>query len=89
MHLPNSTFGFQVSRLAKSLLPSIPTCKIFGWEFLFFFKDLIYLFMKDTQKESETQAEGEAGSLQGSPMRDSIPGLWDHARPCPELKADA
>ena len=28
-----------------------------------FFKDLIYLFMKDTQKETETQAEGEAGSL--------------------------
>ena len=28
-----------------------------------FFKDFIYLFMRDT----ETQAEGEAGSLQGTP----------------------
>ena len=31
-----------------------------------FFKDFIYLFMRDTQKEAETQAEGEAGSLQGA-----------------------
>ena len=29
---------------------------------LFFFKDFIYLFMRDT----ETQAKGEAGSLQGA-----------------------
>ena len=35
--------------------------------------------MKDTQKEAETQAEGEAGSLQGTPMWDLIPGLRDHA----------
>ena len=30
--------------------------------FLFF----IYLFMKDTKREAETQAEGEAGSLWGA-----------------------
>ena len=30
----------------------------------FFKKDFIYLFMRDTEKEAETQAEGEAGSLQ-------------------------
>ena len=29
-----------------------------------FFKDFIYLFI-DTEREAETQAEGEAGSLQG------------------------
>ena len=29
-----------------------------------FLKDCIYLFMKDTHREAETQAEGEAGSLQ-------------------------
>ena len=29
--------------------------------------------MKDTQREAETQAEGGAGSLQRSPMWDSIP----------------
>ena len=32
-----------------------------------FFKYFIYLFMRDTQREAETQAEGEAGSLQGAP----------------------
>ena len=31
-----------------------------------FFKDFIYLFMRDTVKEAETQAEGEAGSLRGA-----------------------
>ena len=31
----------------------------------FFLKDSIYLFMRDTQREAETQAEGEAGSMQG------------------------
>ena len=31
-----------------------------------FFKDFIYLFMRDTQREAETQAEGEAGSMQGT-----------------------
>ena len=32
-------------------------------DFFFFFKDFIHLFMRDTQREAETQAEGEAGSL--------------------------
>ena len=31
-----------------------------------FFKDFIYLFMRDTEREAETQAEGEAGSMQGT-----------------------
>ena len=31
--------------------------------FVVFFKDFVYLFMRDTKKEAETQAEGEAGSL--------------------------
>ena len=35
--------------------------------------------MRDTHREVETQADGEAGSLQGSPMWDSIPALQDHA----------
>ena len=34
--------------------------------FIYLFKDFIYLFMRDTQKEAETQAEGEAGSMQGA-----------------------
>ena len=35
---------------------------------LIFFKDLISLFMRDTEREreAETQAEGEAGSMQGA-----------------------
>ena len=32
----------------------------------FFFLSFIYLFMRDTQREAETQAEGEAGSMQGA-----------------------
>ena len=40
----------------------------------FFFKDFIYLFMRDTQREGQRQAEGEAGS----PTWDSIPGPQDH-----------
>ena len=31
-----------------------------------FFKDFIHLFMKDTEREAETQAEGEVGSMQGA-----------------------
>ena len=41
--------------------------------------------MRDTRREAETQAEGEAGSLPGSHW-DSIPGLPGSR---PELKADA
>ena len=33
--------------------------------------------MGDTQREAETQAEGEAGSMQGASSGD--PGLQDHA----------
>ena len=33
---------------------------------LLIFKDFIYLFMTDTEREAETQAEGEAGSTQGA-----------------------
>ena len=37
----------------------------------------MYLFMKDTQREAEAQAEGEAGSLQGADVG-LDPGTWDH-----------
>ena len=34
---------------------------------VYFLKDFIYLFMRDTErKRDETQAEGEAGSMQGA-----------------------
>ena len=44
---------------------------------LFFFFKIIYLFVRDKQREAETQAEGEAGSL-WEPNWDLIPELWDH-----------
>ena len=34
--------------------------------FYFFFKDFIYLFMRDSEREAETQAAEEAGSMQGA-----------------------
>ena len=34
--------------------------------FFLFLKDCIYLFMRDTKREAETQAGGEAGSMQGA-----------------------
>ena len=33
---------------------------------LTFLKDFIYVFMRDTEREAETQAEGEAASLRGA-----------------------
>ena len=46
-----------------------------------FFKDFIYLFMIDIEREreAETQAEGEAGSNAGSLTWDSILDLQDQA----------
>ena len=35
-------------------------------ELAFLFKDFIYLFMRDTEREEEIQAEGEAGSPKGA-----------------------
>ena len=34
--------------------------------FKIFFKDFIYLFMRDTEREAGMQAEGEAGSPEGA-----------------------
>ena len=51
---------------------SWPLLTILTFSFYLFFKDsikkkdVIYLFMRDTQREAETQAEGEASSLQGA-----------------------
>ena len=41
--------------------------------FSFFFKDFIYLFMKHTETEAETQAEEEAGFMQGAQR---VPRSW-------------
>ena len=42
-----------------------------------FFKDFIYLFMRDKEREAET-GRGRSRFPVGSPMWDSIPRLWDH-----------
>ena len=52
--------------------------------YFLFLKDFIYLFMRDAgrEREAETQAGGEAGSMQGARRGtrswDSILGLQDH-----------
>ena len=45
-------------------------------------KDFIYLFMRHTEKEAKTQAEGEAGSLQGLQRgtRSWDPGIMTRAK---------
>ena len=51
------------------------TLKIFGQNiylqnfisfYFYFFKEFTYLFMRDTEREAEIQAEGEAGSMQAA-----------------------
>ena len=51
---------------------------------MIFFKDFIYLFMRNTEREAETQPEREVERERsrlhaGSLMWDTIPGLQDHA----------
>ena len=43
-----------------------------------FFRFYLVIHERDTQREAETQAEGEAGSNQGAQWWDSILGLQDH-----------
>ena len=58
--------------------------QLVGWTHFFFLKDFIYLW--ETQREAETQAEGgEAGSMQGAWW-----GTWpQNPGSGPEPKADA
>ena len=55
----------------------------FGHIFIFF-KDFIYFFMRDTEREAETQAEGEAGSIRearcGTRFQDSGITPWAKGR---------
>ena len=46
-----------------------PRCLRFTLLFLFFKKDFYYLFLRDTERQAETQAEGEAGSTQEARCR--------------------
>ena len=49
-----------------------------GREFIFFFKDFVYLFMRDRERERET-GSGRSKLHAGSPMQDLILGLQHHA----------
>ena len=64
-------------RLQKQLTEKIPllganvavnlTCqKVISYFTYIFFKDFIYLFIRETENKAETQAEGETGSMQGA-----------------------
>ena len=53
--------GTSIPRTAK-LAKYLCLCKLV----IFFFFLRFYLFMRDTEKETETQAEGEVGSLRGA-----------------------
>ena len=44
----------------------------------FFFKDFIYLFMRDPEREGRDTGRGRSRLHAGSPMWDSIPGPQDH-----------
>ena len=57
-----------ISRMRGTLFTRkpIPVLKYPIVLFCFVFKDFIYLFLRDTERETETQAEGEAGSMQGA-----------------------
>ena len=62
---PQKVMGTLVDGLHDFLLSTfteiIPVLSVLHFQ-VFFFN--IYLFMRDTQREAETQSEGEAGSLQ-------------------------
>ena len=43
----------------KQIKPSfLPLSFLLNFLSFFFFKDFVYVFMRDTEKEAETQAEG-------------------------------
>ena len=46
--------------------------------FYSFFKYFIHLFMRDTGRSRERGRDRRSRLHARSPMRDSIPGLWDH-----------
>ena len=71
--------------MTKSIIFIVVSSVIkYAVEYLFF-KDFIYLFMRDTERDTGTQAEGEeAGSMQGArcgtPSRDSRIMFWPEGR---------
>ena len=66
---------------AVRIIPSLCVLHVHtgSLQFDFFLKDVIYLFMRDTEREAETQAEGEAGSTQGAGCRTQSQD-WVHDR---------
>ena len=55
-----------IHRLSSSFyVSSVKLVLFYAYLLLLFFKRF-YLFIRDTEREAETQAEGEAGSVQGA-----------------------
>ena len=64
----SNTFTHVISGLHAILARKRPSSSFCFFVLIFFFKDFLYLFMRDPgrekEREAETQAEGEAGSTQ-------------------------
>ena len=60
MTLRDSIPWLQSDRLDSCWLHDLGLSVSWVLRFIFLYKDFIYLFMKDTEREAETQAEGEA-----------------------------
>ena len=68
MFLEVTNWVTRVAQSVKQLALDLSSClNLRILLFFYFFKDFIYLFI-DTEREAETQAEGEreAGSMQGA-----------------------
>ena len=74
-----------ISCLPRDLVPRFGYYCLSFFHSLFFFFKILFIYSWDTEREAETQAEGEAGFLGGARCRtrSRTPGSW------PEQKADA
>ena len=59
---------YQLMGSTDTMVIILPALSLLVSPSFFFFKDFIYLFMRDAEgeRQAETQAEGEAGSMQGA-----------------------
>ena len=73
--------------MAETLHQPVRNISVFYFRIFYFFKDFIYLFMRDIHRErGRDTGRGRSRLHAWSPMWDSIPGLQDYTL---GLKADA
>ena len=61
-------------KVSKGIVEGLVACLAQGWyvkmlcDLFIYFKNFVYLFIRDTHthRQAETEAEGEAGSMQGA-----------------------